>query len=138
MSIVLTADQLGLLNRMRNGTLATIGAAGGPHLGPVWYFWDGAAIRISTPGWTRKVADIREDPRVALCVDDQVAGDYLTIYGSAAIVDDERVTELTGPLLLAYLHPDEAAARWARINADGSRVIILITPARIASRQQVR
>jgi PPOX class probable F420-dependent enzyme len=138
MSIVLSPDQLRLLNRMRNGTLATIGASGGPHLGPVWYFWDGAAIRISTPGWTRKVADIRTDPRVALCVDDQVAGDYLTMYGSAVIVDDERVTELTEPLLLAYLHPDEAAARWARINADGSRVVLLITPDRIAGRQQVR
>ena len=138
MSIVLSPDQLGLLNRMRNGTLATIGATGGPHLGPVWYFWDGAAIRISTPAWTRKVADIRTDPRVALCVDDQVAGDYLTMYGSAVIVDDERVTELTEPLLLAYLHPDEAAARWARINADGSRVVLLITPDRIAGRLQVR
>jgi PPOX class probable F420-dependent enzyme len=138
MSIDLSPDQLGLLNRMRNGTLATIGAAGGPHLGPVWYFWDGAAIRISTPAWTRKVADITADARVALCIDDQVAGDYLTMYGSAAIVDDERVTELTKPLLLAYLHPDEAAARWARINADGSRVVILITPDRIVGRQQVR
>jgi PPOX class probable F420-dependent enzyme len=138
MSIVLSPDQLGLLRRMRNGTLATIGATGGPHLGPVWYFWDGATIRISTPGWTRKVADIRADPRVALCVDDQVAGDYLTLYGSAVIVDDARVTELTKPLLLAYLHPDEAAARWARINADDSRVVLLITPDRIAGRQQVR
>ena len=138
MSIVLSPGQLGLLNRMRNGILATIGATGGPHLGPVWYFWDGATIRISTPGWTRKVADIRADPRVALCVDDQVAGDYLTLYGSAEIVDDERVTELTKPLLLAYLHADEATARWARINADGSRVVLLITPDRIAGRQQVR
>jgi hypothetical protein len=42
------------------------------------------------------------------------------------------------PLLLAYLHPDEAAARWARINADGSRVVIVITPTRVAGRQHVR
>jgi PPOX class probable F420-dependent enzyme len=124
---------------MRNGVLATTGPGGGPHLGPVWYFWDGAAVRISTPGWTRKVADIRADPRVALGVDDQVAGEYLTIYGTAVIVDDARgVTELTAPLLQAYLHQDEAAARWARINADGSRVVILITPERVTGRQHVR
>jgi len=138
MSIVLSPEQVWLLHRMRNGTLATTGATGGPHLGPVWYLWDGTKVRVSTPGWTRKVADIRADPRVALCVDDQVAGEYLTIYGTAVIVDDERVTNLTEPLLLAYLHPDEAASRWARINADGSRVVILITPERIAGRQQVR
>jgi hypothetical protein len=48
------------------------------------------------------------------------------------------VTELTEPLLLAYHHPDEAAARWARINADGARVVLLITPERVAGRQNVR
>jgi hypothetical protein len=69
-------------------------------------------------------------------VDDQVCGEYLTNYGVA--VRDDRVSELTMPLLLAYLHPDEAAARWARINADDSRVVIVITSTRIAGRQQVR
>jgi PPOX class probable F420-dependent enzyme len=138
MSVALSESQLALLRRSRNGTLGTVGASGGPHLGPVWYFWDGARVRISTPGWTTKVADIRADDRVAFCVDDQVAGEYLTIYGTAEIVDDDRVTALTEPLLLAYLQPDEAAVRWARINADGSRVVIMITPSRLAGRQQVR
>lgn len=138
MSAELSAGQLTLLRRMRNGTLGTVGASGGPHLGPVWYFWDGESIRISTPGWTTKVADIRADNRVAFCVDDQVSGEYLTIYGRAGIVTGDRVTELTEPLLLAYLHPDEAATRWARINADGSRVVIMITPERVTGRQNVR
>jgi PPOX class probable F420-dependent enzyme len=138
MTTVLSEAQVALLRRMRNGTLATLAASGGPHLGPVWYFWDGHAVRISTPGWTKKVADIRADPRVALCVDDQVAGEYLTIYGTAEVIDDSRVSELTEPLLLAYLHPEEAVARWARINRDRSRVVILITPDRTAGRQNVR
>ena len=138
MSVVLSESQEALLRRSRNGTLGTVGASGGPHLGPVWYFWDGSCVRISTPGWTTKVADIRADSRVAFCVDDQVSGEYLTIYGHAAIVAGERVTELTEPLLLAYLQADEAAARWARINADCSRVVIVITPARLAGRENVR
>jgi hypothetical protein len=50
----------------------------------------------------------------------------------------ERVAELTWPLLLAYLHPAEAAARWERINADGSRVVIVLRPASVTGRQQVR
>ena len=138
MSISLSAGQIALLHRMRNGVLATTGISRAPHLAPVWYFWDGEQVRISTPDWTRKVADIRANPRVAFCLDDQVSGEYLTIYGTAAIVDGHRVTELTRPLLLAYLHADEADARWARINADGSRVVILITPERLAGRQNVR
>jgi PPOX class probable F420-dependent enzyme len=138
MSVRLSAGQIALLHRMRNVTLATIGAAGAPHVAPVWYLWDGEQVRVSTPGWTTKVADVRANPQVALCFDDQVSGEYLTIYGSAEVVADERVTELSRPLLLAYLPPDEADARWARINADGSRVVILITPRRVAGRENVR
>jgi PPOX class probable F420-dependent enzyme len=138
MSVSLSDDQEALLRRMRDGTLATIGANGGPHLGPVWYLWDGTSVRISTPAWTTKVADITAEPRVAFCVDDQVSGEYLTIYGVAVVIADDRVSELTMPLLLAYLHADEAAARWARINADGSRVVIVITPTQIAGRRDVR
>jgi PPOX class probable F420-dependent enzyme len=136
--IDLSQQQHALLNRSRNGVLATVGPDGSPHAGPVWYLWDGAEIRISTPRTTRKVKDIERDPRVAFCVDDQVAGEYLTLYGRATIVADEHVTELTRPLLLKYHHPDEAAARWNRINADGLRVVILLRPARMASRQQVK
>jgi PPOX class probable F420-dependent enzyme len=138
MNVVLTSEQQALLRRMRNGTLATVGPGGQPHLGPVWYLWDGECVRISTPAWTTKVADAEADSRVAFCVDDQVSGEYLTIYGVAAVITGDRVTELTWPLLLAYLHQDEAAARWARINADGSRVVIMITPTRVAGRQDVR
>jgi PPOX class probable F420-dependent enzyme len=138
MSMAMSSEQEALLRRMRNGTLATVAANGGPHLAPVWYLWDGISIRISTPAWTIKVADVEADSRVAFCVDDQVSGEYLTIYGIAVVIRDDRVSELTRPLLLAYLHPDEAAARWARINADGSRVVIVITPTRVAGRQQVR
>jgi hypothetical protein len=53
-------------------------------------------------------------------------------------VAGERVTELTWPLLLAYLHPAEAAARWERINADGSRVVIMLRPVSVTGRQQVK
>ena len=138
MSISLSAAEIALLQRMRNAILATIGVSGAPHLAPVWYYWDGQQVRVSTPEWTRKVADIRANPQVALCVDDQVAGEYLTVYGTAAIVAGNRVTELTRPLLLSYLPADEADARWARINSDDSRVVILVTPERLASRQNVR
>jgi PPOX class probable F420-dependent enzyme len=122
---------------MRDAVLVTVGSSGAPHAAPVWYLWDGEKIRISTPATTRKVADIRADQRVAVCVDDQVSGEYVTIYGSAVVVDGEAVTELTKPLLLRYLPPDEAAARWARINADNSRVVIMVTPARTVGRENV-
>ena len=137
MSIDLSVGQRALLQRMRNAVLVTVGSNGAPHVAPVWYLWDGEKIRISTPATTRKVADVRVDQRVAVCVDDQVSGEYLTVYGNAVVVDGEAVTGLTQPLLLRYLPPDEAAARWTRINADKSRVVIMVTPSRTAGREHV-
>jgi len=119
--------------------LATTGPAGAPHAAPVWYLWNGDEIRISTPGTTQKVRDIERDPRVAFCVDDQVAGEYLTLYGEAAIVTGERVAELTWPLLLAYMHPAEAAARWERIaRAWSSSCAGRVLPAASRSGEGVR
>jgi PPOX class probable F420-dependent enzyme len=136
--IELSAQQETLLRRSRNGVLATVGPDGSPHAAPVWYLWDGDEILISTPGTTQKIRDIERNPRVALCVDDQVAAEYLTLYGQASIVTGERVTELTWPLLLSYLPPDEARVRWDRINADGSRVVILLRPDRLRGRERAR
>ena len=138
MSKGLSSSQISLLGRMRNAILATTGPHGSPHLAPVWYLWDGEAVRISTLRTTQKVADILRDPRVALCVDDQVAGEYLTIYGVATVVDSQEVAELTWPLLSRYHHPDEASARWGRIDADHSRVLLFITPVSITGRAGVK
>ena len=138
MGIEISEQQHALLRRSRNGILVTIGPGGSPHAGPVWFLWDGSEIRVSTPRTTQKVRDIESDPQVAFCVDDQVAGEYLTLYGQASIVTGDRVTDLTWPLLLKYHHPAEATARWNRINADGSRVVILLRPARLTGRQQVK
>ncbi|HTW97422.1 MAG TPA: TIGR03618 family F420-dependent PPOX class oxidoreductase, partial [Acidimicrobiales bacterium] len=126
-----------LLRRMRHAVLATTGAAGSPHLAPVWYAWDGERFVVSTVRDTVKVADLRRDDRVAICVDDQVSGDYLTAYGRAELVEGERVGELTRPLLLKYLHADEAEARWSRIDAGGRRVAVLIRPDRVIWRAGV-
>ena len=133
----LSVEQDALLRRMRNAVLATTGPNGTPHVAPVWYLWDGTEFSISTPRTTTKVSDIIRDPRVAICVDDQIAGAYLTAYGHAQLVDDSRVSALTRPLLLKYLHNDEAEARWSRIDASHERVVVLLRPERVAWRAGV-
>ena len=133
----------GHLRRHRNATVATIGASGAPQLTPVWYHWDGEAIAASLPGWTVKVANLRRDPRVAICVDDEVAGCYATLTGRAEVIDGppddrEAVRAATMPLLRKYLAEGEADVRWSRIDADGDRVLIRLVPARILWRAGVR
>jgi PPOX class probable F420-dependent enzyme len=125
------------LDRQRNAILATTRADGSPQVSPTWYHWDRSTVRISAPGWTKKVANIRRDPRVSVCIDDQVSGSYAAVFGRAELIEGDAVAELTWPILLKYLHPDEADVRWRRINADADRVLIRVEPRRIVWRHSV-
>lgn len=128
------------LSRMRNAILATVRKEGGPQATPVWYHWDGEVMRMSTTRQTAKTHNIRRDSRVSICVDDQVSGSYVTLFGRAEIIEDDReqVAAESRPLLLRYMPPDEASTRWARINANDDRVVLRVRPERVIWRSGVR
>jgi PPOX class probable F420-dependent enzyme len=66
----MTNQELELFLREPNlARLATIDPDGTPHLVPIWYLRDGDdLVLISNPA-TRKVRNIRRDPRITVCVD---------------------------------------------------------------------
>jgi PPOX class probable F420-dependent enzyme len=49
--------------------LATIDPDGTPHLAPIWYLHDGGDLLMITNPTSRKVRNIRRDPRVTVCLD---------------------------------------------------------------------
>ncbi|AEH36777.1 pyridoxamine 5'-phosphate oxidase family protein [Halopiger xanaduensis] len=66
---------------------------GRPHVAPVWYRYDDGEVEIVTTG--RKLANIRENPRVSLSVQKDDAGKtrwMVTLLGTATIVEDEAET----------------------------------------------
>ncbi|WP_265108809.1 pyridoxamine 5'-phosphate oxidase family protein [Halosolutus halophilus] len=67
---------------------------GRPHVAPVWYRYEDDTVEIVTTG--RKLANVRENPRVALSVQADEAGEtkwMVSLLGTATIVDDETETE---------------------------------------------
>jgi PPOX class probable F420-dependent enzyme len=48
--------------------LSTFPTDGFPGLVPIWFSWDGEAIRIASKPHAEKVADIRADPRVMVAL----------------------------------------------------------------------
>jgi PPOX class probable F420-dependent enzyme len=95
----LTEPQTAFLSGRRVGRLATADAGGRPHVVPVCYASDGDAIYIAidakpkrvAPSRLKRLANIRENPKVALVVDDYSEDwtrlAYLMIQGEAAIVE---------------------------------------------------
>lgn len=64
-------------------------ADGRPHVAPVWFRYEDGIVELSTDG--RKLANIRENPRVALSVQRDEGGDarwMVSLLGTATAVED--------------------------------------------------
>jgi len=89
-------------HRLRNNVmiwLSTVRVDGRPHIAAVWFLWDGNHILIFSQD-NQKVRNLRQNPRVALAVDDTRGGDdVITIEGMAELVDDLAIK----PTLPAYV-----------------------------------
>ncbi|WP_052852593.1 pyridoxamine 5'-phosphate oxidase family protein [Streptomyces avicenniae] len=101
---------------------ATSGAAGGPHLVPLSFHWDGAALLLSTPRASVTARNLLADGRVRLCLGP--TRDVVVIDGAADPVDT------------ADLAPGAADAFAARTGFDPRTLAepyqyFLVTPRRI-------
>ena len=67
------------LAEQRTCRVATISAAG-PHLTPLWFVWDGAALWLTSVVSSQRWTDIGRDPRVAVLID--AGEDYGELRGA--------------------------------------------------------
>ena len=61
-----------------------------PHVAPVWYLYADETVEIVTGG--KKLANIRENPRVAVSIQKDEGGHtewMVSLLGTATVVDDE-------------------------------------------------
>ncbi len=64
-----------------------------PHVAPVWYHYDDGVLSVLTSG--RKLANIRENPRVAVSIQQDTDGNaewMVAVQGTATIIEDEAAT----------------------------------------------
>ncbi|WP_152043043.1 pyridoxamine 5'-phosphate oxidase family protein [Salinigranum salinum] len=83
-----------------------------PHVAPVWYVYDSTdeVVELVTTG--RKLANVRENPYVALSIQKDTGGHAewtVTLLGTAEVVDDEAATrEATRRINAKYDAREEA------------------------------
>jgi PPOX class probable F420-dependent enzyme len=113
--------------------LATLGPEGEPVLTPIWYLYRDGALRMRTGGESVKVRNVRRDPRVTVCVqDDQPPYKSVTVYGSATVETEDD--ELTAAIPRHYLGMVGGAAylRMARQAVEQSaEVALVVRPERV-------
>lgn len=79
------------LGEQRTCRVATLAADGPPHIGALWFVWDGTSLWLYSITRSLRWSQLRKDPRVAVVVDDGEAYDELRgveLSGTAEFVGE--------------------------------------------------
>ncbi len=110
-----------------------------PHVVPVWFMWDGTCVWISSFVSTRKIRELRHNPRGAVLIESKQEGGKLTavlLEGAVELVTEPRaqVSEVANRIYIRYLGEegvqDTEPQSWLN---DPENVLIKLTPTRIIS-----
>ena len=118
------------LAKTRYGYLTTLRQDGAPLTVPVWFEWDGEAVRIFTGKGSTKVKRIQRDPRITLLVaNDMDEPESWVAFDGKAVIEDKGGIELAEQLAHKYWdlsNPTQKAtlANWQK-HGDSFCLIVL-------------
>jgi PPOX class probable F420-dependent enzyme len=118
--------------------LATVRQDGRPHLVPVWFELDGDDIVFTTGDNSVKAVNIRRDPRVCVCVDDEVPPfAFVQVEGRAETSTDQEdlkywATRIAG----RYMGADQAETYGQR-NSGSGELLVRVKPVKITGEKDV-
>ncbi|KUL49575.1 MULTISPECIES: pyridoxamine 5'-phosphate oxidase family protein [unclassified Streptomyces] len=136
--IMMTPEELdAFLATERTCRVATVSADGAPHVSTLWFAWDGTSLWLYSITRSKRWADLRTDPRVAVVVD--TGEEYGELRGVELSGTVEFVGEVprTGEPCPELAVPEKLFARklfgMDEMPHDGRHGWIRLTPDAIAS-----
>jgi len=111
--------------------VSTLNKDGSPFVTTIWYLLreDGTLI-MSTPGRTQKVKNLQRDPRIALCVGDEMRS--VSLYGTVTISSDQNVVRRDLEQLAArYIKEEAARAPALAFFLQQERVALHVKPVKV-------
>lgn len=127
-----------LLGRARTATLATVRADGRPHAAPIWFDLDGDTLVFTTGESTIKALNMRRDPRVSLCIDeDEPPFHFVLIEGTAELEADDPDLLYWATRLGGRYMGVERAEEYGRRNAVESELLVRVTPRKIVAHKNI-
>jgi len=120
----------------RTCRVATVGGDGAPHVTPLWFVWDGAALWLTSIVRSQRWTDLQRDGRVSVVVD--AGDDFMDLRGVEIKGVAEAVGEVprTGEPAPALDGPERLFAdKYAggQVVHDGRHGWLRITPDKIIS-----
>jgi PPOX class probable F420-dependent enzyme len=111
----------------RTGKAAVTRADGSPHVTPIWFALDGDDLVFTTYHDSVKRRALARDPRLAICVDDQVPPfSYVVIQGEASLSEDPAELRRWATVIGGrYMGADRAEEYGARNSVTGEYLVRL-------------
>ena len=127
-----------LLHGTRTGKLATVRKDGRPHVVPIWFDLDGETLVLTTWGESVKAKNIRRDPRVCICVDDETPPfAFVQIEGTADLSDDPDDQLYWATRIGGRYMGVELAEVYGKRNSTPGELIVRVTPTKIVARKDI-
>jgi PPOX class probable F420-dependent enzyme len=127
-----------VLDRSRTAVLATVRADGRPHAAPIWFDLDGDAVVFTTGESTVKGRNMRRDPRVSLCIDEEEPPfHFVLIEGTSELTAEDPdllywATRIGG----RYMGADRAD-EYGQRNAVEGELLVRVTPQKIVAYKNI-
>jgi PPOX class probable F420-dependent enzyme len=122
----------------RTAKLAVVRADGSPHVAPVWIDVDGDDIVFMTGADTIKGKAILRDPRVSLCIDDDVPPFAFAILSGTATTSTDADELLEWGIRIGgrYMGADQAEA-FGRRNAVPPEMVVRVNVEKVVAKVDV-
>ena len=129
-----------LVETPRTGKLATVRQDGRPHVVPIWYDLDDDAPVLVFTTWHEsvKAANMRRDPRVSICVDDESPPfAFVLIEGTASLEANAGDLQYWTTRIAGRYMGTELAETYGKRNAVEGELLVRVRPIRVIARQGI-
>ena len=127
-----------LVEGTRTGKLATVRKDGRPHVTPIWFDLDGDELVFTTWHESVKAANMRRDPRISICVDEELPPyAFVVVEGTVTITEDaDERAHWARRIAARYMGKDLADAYGKRNSVEGE-LVVRVQPTKIIAKSDV-
>jgi PPOX class probable F420-dependent enzyme len=127
-----------LAHGTRTGKLATVREDGRPHIAPIWFVLDGEDCMFNTWHESVKALNMRRDPRVSLCVDEELAPyAFVVLEGTVQISNNPLdLIKWASAIAARYMGQDLAQAYGVRNSVEGE-LLVRLQPSKIIAHKDL-
>jgi len=127
-----------LMEGTRTGKLSTVQKDGRPHVAPIWFVWNVGKIIFCTGDSSVKGKNMKRNPQVSICVDDESPPyAFVIIQGTAKLYDNHKDLLKWNTILAGRYMGKELAEFYGKRNAVEGSLLVEVTPTKMISNKDV-